>query len=211
MNHEGSVSDHKEPGSWARLAFSQTEDSMASTLAATFDELAELADGLKTQGYSKIVLTGEGCSHTAEMMCEMAFRRWSVLDTQVTLTSELGLLRKTLTKKTCVVVLSRTGERRFILQAIDELRGRCGRVIAVTGNPDGAIGQFADEAILTREGPEPAFLKSKSTLSGLVVLLGLAACLTKPGSEGVLEERKAALVALTPPRRSRISTHRQPC
>lgn len=190
---EGPRRNGRDPGFWAREAFAETEEAMLSTLKTTMTQLSELAERLKAEGCSEIIVTGEGCSYTAATMCEMAFERWSYMPCRVSLTSELQFAAGSTSPDTCVLVLSRTGERRFILEAVGELRESCGRVVAVTGNPDAKIRLLADETILTREGPEPAFLKSKSTLCGVAALLGLAAALGEPG---LLRARQAALVEL---------------
>jgi glucosamine--fructose-6-phosphate aminotransferase (isomerizing) len=190
---DGQGGNGRDPGSWSRQAFAETEEAMLTTLETTVTQLAELAARLKDDGCSEIIVTGEGCSYTAATMCEMAFERWSDLACRVSLTSELSFVAGSTSRDTCVVVLSRTGERRFILEAVGELRESCGRVVAVTGNPDAKISQLADETILTREGPEPAFLKSKSTLCGIAALLGLASALGEPGLEPA---RQAALFGL---------------
>lgn len=185
---------HKQPATHARDAFQETPASMKSTLATTFDQVAGLVSLLRSEGCSRLVVTGEGCSHTAAMMCEMAFSRWGSMPVQVSLTSELPFLASPIDRDTCLVVLTRTGERRFILDAVRDIRGSCGRVVAITGNPDGAIGELADDTVLTREGLEPAFLKSKSTLCGVTVLLSLAASSGASGSE--LQDRHLALSLL---------------
>lgn len=185
--------DEKVPGEWSRIAFGETEHAMLETLERTFQQMVELASRLRSRGCTDVVITGEGCSYTAAQMCQMAFSQWSGLPCRVSLASELPFLARTMSHKTCVVVLSRTGERRFVLEAMAALRETCGSLVAITGNPNGRIRHQADEIIVTLEGPEPAFLKSKSTLCGITALLGLATALGSGAAAGDLAAPYAAL------------------
>ena len=114
--------DEKVPGEWSRIAFGETEHAMLETLERTFQQMVELASRLRSRGCTDVVITGEGCSYTAAQMCQMAFSQWSGLPCRVSLASELPFLARTMSHKTCVVVLSRTGERRFVLEAMAALR-----------------------------------------------------------------------------------------
>jgi glutamine---fructose-6-phosphate transaminase (isomerizing) len=190
-----SSSADKPPGLWARQAFDDCERSMRETVEANLPPLRTLGARLRRDEYSNVVVTGEGSSYEAGLMCEGALARWAGLRCSVSLSTEVGYLEDHVTEKTCVVVLSRTGERRYVLDAMAALRERCGRMVAITGNRDASMCQLADEVLFTEEGSEPAFLKSKSTLAGTAVLLALAAVLDET-SDSVLEERRRLLVAL---------------
>ena len=185
----------KPPGLWRRQAFDDCARSMRETVEATLPQLRALGTRLRTDGYSNLVITGEGSSYEAGLMCEGALARWAGIPCSVSLSTEVGYLEDYVTEKTCVVALSRTGERRYVLDAMATLSERCGRMVAITGNRDASMCQLADEVLFTEEGSEPAFLKSKSTLAGAAILLALAAALDET-QDSVLEERRRLLVSL---------------
>jgi glutamine---fructose-6-phosphate transaminase (isomerizing) len=188
-------SEEKPAGLWARQAFQDCERSMRDTVEATLPELRELGARLRADGYSSLIIIGEGSSYEAGLMCEGALARWAGLRCFVSLSTEVSYLEDQVTKKTCVVALSRTGERRYVLDAMAALREHCGRMVAITGNRDASMRQLADDVFFTEEGSEPAFLKSKSTLAGAAVLLALAAALDEtPGRD--IEARRRSLLAL---------------
>jgi glucosamine--fructose-6-phosphate aminotransferase (isomerizing) len=103
----------------------------------------------------------------------------------VIVATDLSLDAGLLDRHTAVVVLSRTGERRFVLDALVEARAADATVIAITGNPSSHISDIADETIATHEGSEPAYLKSKSTFAGIVALLALAATMSETAPDGL--------------------------
>ncbi len=188
-------SEEKPAGFWARQAFDDCQRSMRDTIEATLPHLRELGVRLRKDGCSNLVVIGEGSSYEAALMCEGALARWAGLRCSVSLSTEVGYLEDQVTEKTCVVVLSRTGERRYVLDAMATLRERCGRMVAIIGNRDASMRQLADDVFFTEEGSEPAFLKSKSTLAGTAALLALAAALDET-SDGVLQTRRRSLLSL---------------
>jgi glutamine---fructose-6-phosphate transaminase (isomerizing) len=187
--------EEKPAGLWARQAFEDCERSMRDTVEATLPELRELGARLRADGYSNLIIIGEGSSYEAGLMCEGALARWAGLRCFVSLSTEVSYLEDQVTEKTCVVALSRTGERRYVLDAMAALREHCGRMVAITGNRDASMRQLADDVFFTKEGSEPAFLKSKSTLAGAAVLLALAAALDETPDRDI-EARRRSLLAL---------------
>ena len=176
MSHERqSVDESIAPAVLCREAFAEAEDSMLDTIDAASEFFRDIASRVAGGVYGNVVITGEGSSYTAALMCEAALKQSLPVPTEIILTTELAFWPHLLNETTLVVVLSRTGERKFIVDAIRETRLTGAHVVVLTGNPEARLNDLADEALLTREGAEPGFLKSKSTLAGVAAFLTFAA------------------------------------
>jgi glucosamine--fructose-6-phosphate aminotransferase (isomerizing) len=186
MNTDPTNAPAKTPGQLSRAAFAQAEESMLETTLAGAEFFADLAGRVRSGEYENVVITGEGSSYTAELMCAAALKRSVPVKTDIVLTTELPFWTHLLGPKTLVLALSRTGERRFILDALEGIKPSGAHVVALCGNPQARVNELADEVFLTREGPEPGFLKSKSTLAGVAALLTFAACFDQPGEPSSL-------------------------
>ncbi len=172
-------------GKLASAAFDDCERAVRDTIAATEAQATELAADLRSRGIERLVLTGDGCSYTAELACEPSFIRCAGLPVATVVTSDLPFYEGLVDDRTCVVVLSRTGERQFVLDVVDSLARRGPLLVGITGNPRATtFCSLVDKVLQTKEGPEPAFLKSKSTLAGIVSLFTLAAALGSASGDG---------------------------
>jgi glucosamine--fructose-6-phosphate aminotransferase (isomerizing) len=177
--------DHNQPpGALAEAAFGDCRRAMEETLAEMREPLQALARKLRERGIHRIVFTGEGCSYTAEMASAPALKRTLPVPAEVIVASDLPLFPGIVDRDTCVVAVSRTGERRFVLEVLEAAKAAGAMLVAITGNPDGKLTQVADVTLPTLEGPEPAYLKSKSTFAALIGLLGFAVALSEdaPGN-----------------------------
>lgn len=163
------------PGVLCREAFAEAENSMMDTIDTASAFFKDIASRTARGVFENVVITGEGSSYTAALMCEAALKRSIPVATEIILTTELAFWPHLLGPKTLVVVLSRTGERRFIIDAVRQVKLTGAHVVVLTGNPGARLNDLASDVLLTQEGAEPGFLKSKSTLSGIAAFLALAA------------------------------------
>ncbi|MCJ7677008.1 MAG: SIS domain-containing protein, partial [Anaerolineales bacterium] len=101
-----------------------------------------------------------------------------------------------LNPQTVVVIVSRSGERGWVVEAMDDAKRRGALGVAMTGVADSLLAQHAQVTLLTAEGPEITFPKTKSVLAcvGLLMRLGLELADPKDG-EAVQRRRTLAAAA----------------
>jgi glucosamine--fructose-6-phosphate aminotransferase (isomerizing) len=172
-------------GALSQSALQDCRRAVEATLASVGEPMAHLAHAICEGTFRRIVFTGEGCSYTAEIACAPALKRFLPIPCDVIAATELSVYPALVDEHTCVVVLSRTGQRRFVLDALARAKERGATVIAITGNPAGGIVDVADQTIATHEGPEPAYLKSKSTLAGISAILALIPAISDTDAGGL--------------------------
>jgi glucosamine--fructose-6-phosphate aminotransferase (isomerizing) len=137
----------------------------------------------------RIVVAGLGSSYTAAQMAAPLLRRFSAIPVFVLPATDLALFgSRIVNARSLVILVSRSGERGWI-HAAREAASACGaRCVAVTGVRNSALARSADAVLVTGEGPESAFPKTKSVLaaSGLLMRLGLALAAPEDGEVDAL-------------------------
>ena len=147
------------------------------TLRGSEGELEGVAAQARARGLSRIVLSGVGSSYTAACAAKLAFDELVPEPTYVIPSTELRYHRALLDERTLVVVLSRSGERRRVLDGLGVAEESGAFTIAVTGAADSLMAQMAARSVVTAEGPEISFTKTKSVTAGIGVFLSLALAL----------------------------------
>jgi glucosamine--fructose-6-phosphate aminotransferase (isomerizing) len=169
---------------------------LGRTLEATEQPVLALAARVRKSRVRRIFLTGIGSSYTAAMMALPVFRYHCRLPTHVLPGNELDYYAsRWLDERALVIAVSRSGERGAVVDVLTQAVERGALGVAVTAAPQGLLAQKAHMALITAEGPESTWPKTKSVVAatGLLIRLGLA--LAAPGDAEVTG-RLAALRAL---------------
>jgi glucosamine--fructose-6-phosphate aminotransferase (isomerizing) len=93
-----------------------------------------------------------------------------------------------------VVVVSRSGERSWVVDALKDAVARGALGVAMTGVADSLLAQHGQITLLTGEGPEITFPKTKSVIACAGLLMRLALALAAP-DDAAAAARLAALRA----------------
>ncbi len=150
---------------------------LSRTLESNGAAVAKLAAKIRDRGIDRLIISGVGSSHTASMMALPVMRYHVPIKVHVIPSTEFAYYdARLIGPRTAVVVVSRSGERGWVMEAIDDAVRRGALAVAVTGVADSLLAQHAQTTLLTAEGPEITFPKTKSVLAcaGLLMDLGLA-------------------------------------
>jgi glutamine---fructose-6-phosphate transaminase (isomerizing) len=150
---------------------------LARTLESNADAVGRLAAEIQDRGIDRLIISGVGSSHTAAMMALPLMRYHVPIKVDVIPSTEFAYYDgRLIGPRTAVVVVSRSGERGWVVEALDDAAGRGALAVAMTGVADSLLAQHARTILLTAEGPEITFPKTKSVLAcaGLLMDLGLA-------------------------------------
>ncbi len=150
---------------------------LKDTLAENEDAVLSIARQVKARGINRVVLTGLGSSYTAAMMAAPLFYNHCPCPTLVVNSTESPYYaERWVDRHSLVVVVSRSGERGQVVDAVIDAQERGALAVAMTGVADSLLAEKSNLTLLTREGPEITFPKTKSVLccAGLFMRLGLA-------------------------------------
>ena len=128
------------------------------------------------------MLSGVGSSYTAASAAKLAFDELVTSPTHVIPTTELTYHPALLGPGSLVVILSRSGERKRVVDGLRVAQESGAFTVAVTGSADSLMAQMAHHSVVTAEGPEISFPKTKSVTAGIGVFIALALALADPGS-----------------------------
>lgn len=153
-------------------------EAVANTLRRGQSRLSELREMVARRHPQDVVVAGLGSSYTAAQMASPLLRRCLPAPTTVTVATEVGVdLGLPLGPGTLMVFVSRSGERGGIVDAQRAARQAGALCVAVTAVESSLLAQEADLVILTGEGPESTFAKTKSVMASTVALMQLALAL----------------------------------
>jgi glutamine---fructose-6-phosphate transaminase (isomerizing) len=180
--------------SWDMLGYIREQPgSVAATLRSCQPGLAELRDAVARRQPEHVIVAGLGSSYTAAQMAAPLLRRCIPVPTVVTVATELGVdpgLR--LGPGTLVVLVSRSGERGGIVDALTAARQAGAACAAVTAVESSLLAQQADLAIVTGEGPESTYAKTKSVTAAATAIMQLGLALSQDAAERALLEAALA-------------------
>ena len=173
--------------------------SLERTLSQATPAIREVADEARRRGCRRLVLTGVGSSYTAAVAAKPAFDNLVDIPAYVIPATELSYYPSLFNPETLVLLLSRSGERRLLVDALATAQSSGAFTVLLTGNGDSLMAQQATRVIVTAEGPEASFPKTKSVTAGIGVFLALALQLVGPPSDESVRvatalERSPALV-----------------
>jgi glutamine---fructose-6-phosphate transaminase (isomerizing) len=171
---------------------------LGRTLREGDDAIHGIAAEARARGCSRIVLSGLGSSYTAAWAAKLAFDELVAQPAYVVPTTELQYHRALLNEATLVVVLSRSGERRRVLDGLSIAQQSGAFTVALTGAADSSMAQAASHSVITAEGPEISFTKTKSVTAGIGVFLSLALAMANQanGDIAALREQLARIPGL---------------
>ena len=161
---------------------------LARTLAQSQDGIDEVARKAAERGCKRIVLSGFGSSYTAAWAAKPAFDRFVEIPTFVLPANELGYYPELVDEDALVAILSRSGERKWIIEGMRVAEQQKAFTVAITGAANSLMAQRAARTALTAEGPEISFPKTKSVTSGIGLFLSLALAIsTRPEAQSMRE------------------------
>lgn len=138
--------------------------------------LQEIVKLAKERNVDKVVLSGLGSSHTAAMMAAPLFQQFCPLPTAVINSEEcLYYADRWIDERSLVVVVSRSGERGAVIDTIKLANQKGSLAVAITGVVDSLLAQHSRISLITQEGAEITFPKTKSVAActGTMMMLGL--------------------------------------
>lgn len=156
---------------------------LKTTLESNKDAVQLLVNLIRSNDLRRIIITSNGSSYTASLMAAPLLRCFCTIPVHVLPSTELEVYARLLVdNQTLVIAVSRSGEREWVVKALEAAVDRGARGVVMTGNKDSLLAQKGQVILLTSEGPEVAFAKTKSVVAcaGLLMLLGLL--LAIPGS-----------------------------
>ncbi len=172
------------------------------TLEANERPVQELAREVRGRGIERVVLTGIGSSYTALKMSEPLWIAHSKRIVHIVESADFDSLpAHVLNDRALVVAVSRSGERGYVVDALadgDEV-GAMG--VAITGTRDSLLAKHAQRALITAEGPEITFPKTKSVVAVTGLLMRLA--LELGVAEGSSRDQRMAELRAAPAAMSR--------
>lgn len=149
---------------------------LQATLQENQSDIRKIAAMAREKQINKVVLSGLGSSYTSAMMALPLFQRFCRYPTIVINSEEIAYYAdRWLDEHSLVVVVSRSGERGAVVDTINLANQKGGLGVAVTGVADSLLAQNSKLSLITREGPEITFPKTKSVTActGILLRLGL--------------------------------------
>lgn len=136
-------------------------------------------------GIEQVVLVGCGDSYFAGLAATLAFERHAAVRARAMHAMEFARYRvRYLSDRTLVVPISYSGRVGRTVEAAGQARRFGHRVVALTGNPDGPLGQACEEALVL-DVPSLGFSPGTNTFAGMVLaLLQVAAAMGERRSAG---------------------------
>ncbi len=171
-----------------------------AALQRTLDEneaaVQSIAEMVRRRKLRRVILSGVGSSYTAAVMAAPLFDNHCALPTVVVRSTDHGhYASRLIDEQALVVVVSRSGERDWVVNALRQAVERGAYGVAMTGVADSLLAQQGQLTLLTREGPEITFPKTKSVVACAGLLMRLALGLAEPGDREAAR-RLAALRAM---------------
>ena len=155
----------------------EAPSALERTLDSNEPSIQHIAERARKGEIRRVIVSGVGSSYTAAMIAAPVFTRFCPLPVHIFPSTELTpYLPALVDQHTLVVAVSRSGERGWVVDSFREAVSRGAIGVAITGRTDDLLAQSAPEVLVTGEGPEISFPKTKSvvTCAGLLVRLALA-------------------------------------
>lgn len=150
---------------------------LANTFTNNDKVLPLLIAEIKEKAIRRVIVTGVGSSFTAAVIAQPVLAVFPTLPVHVLSTSDLHAYADIwIDHHTLVVAVSRSGERGWVVDALRQAAARGALCAAITANPNALLLEPAQYHILTGEGPELPFPKTKSVIAcaGTLLQMGLA-------------------------------------
>lgn len=138
--------------------------------------IKDIVQKAREMGVDKVVLSGVGSSYTSCLMALPLFQLHCPLPAVVINSEESAYYaQRWIDAKSLVAVVSRSGERGAVIDTLKLANEKGALGVAVTGVADSLLAQTAKVTLITREGSEITFPKTKSVAActGALMRLGL--------------------------------------
>jgi glucosamine--fructose-6-phosphate aminotransferase (isomerizing) len=136
------------------------------------EPVVELA-GVEGSRLENIVILGCGTSYHAGMVGKYIIEGLLDIPVRVELADEFNYSGQS-SPGSQAIVITQSGETRDVLKAIQRLKGKGSRIIAITNVVGSTVTRVADRVIYTRAGPEISVAASKTFIAELISLYWLA-------------------------------------
>jgi len=158
--------------------------SLQRTLFENEDGIIQTVDQMRQKGIERIILTGMGSSYTAAVMAYPLMRIHSSIPVHVIPSTELAYYFGSLiNEQAAVISVSRSGERGWVVNSLNQSIEQGAMSIAITGVSDSLLARNASIQWITQEGQESCFPKTKSVITCSGLLMRLALALSGTGDE----------------------------
>lgn len=177
-------------------AIHESPEALRRTLETNEQTIREIVGIIDKRRIERLFIIGVGSSFTAAQMSLPVFLYHSRIPVHILPATDLGLYADRLVNQRAIVLtVSRSGERGRVIDALQDSRERGALTVGMTGSPGSLLAQKCDLTLVTGEGPESAFPKTKSVTAcaGLLMRLGLA---LSPPHDAQASSRIAALRAV---------------
>jgi glucosamine--fructose-6-phosphate aminotransferase (isomerizing) len=159
----------------------ESPDALQRTLDRNESVIQSLVARAVESGIRRVIIVGMGSSYTAAVMAAPVFYYHAALPVYIMPASELPHYAPRLVdRRTLVVSVSRSGERGQAIDALKDAVRRGALSVAMTGVSDSLLAQTSQLALITSEGPEITFPKTKSVITSTGLLMRLALALAAP-------------------------------
>ncbi len=154
----------------------ESPSTLEKTLQVNLKTIEEIANRARDMKVNKVVLSGLGSSYTAAVMAAPIFQQYCQYPTAVINSEEMNYYaERWIDGQSLVVVVSRSGERGAVIDTLNLANQKGALAVAVTGVADSLLAQSSKLSLITQEGPEITFPKTKSVTAcaGIMMRLGL--------------------------------------
>jgi len=155
----------------------EAPQALARTLETNEIPIQQLVENVRRRGIQRVLLTGLGSSYTSALMAAPLFYYHCPLPTRVLSSGEIPYYAGCwIDERTLMVVISRSGERGLAVNALVDAVQRGALAVAITGVADSLLAEKGQSTLITVEGAEITFPKTKSVTActGLLMRLALA-------------------------------------
>ncbi|NPV41332.1 MAG: SIS domain-containing protein [Anaerolineae bacterium] len=154
---------------------------LEKTLKENEAAIRAIAQKAKEMNVDKVVLSGVGSSYTSCLMALPLFQVHCPFPTIVINSEETGYYaQRWVDAHSLVVVVSRSGERGAVIDTLQAANDAGALGVAVTGVADSLLAQTSKLSLITQEGPEITFPKTKSVSACVATLMRLGLALACP-------------------------------
>jgi glucosamine--fructose-6-phosphate aminotransferase (isomerizing) len=154
----------------------ESPTTLEKTLQVNQETIKEIARRAREMKVNKVVLSGLGSSYTAAVMAAPIFQNYCPYPTAVINSEETNYYaERWIDGQSLVVVVSRSGERGAVIDTLNLANQKGALAVAVTGMAESLLAQSSKLSLITQEGPEITFPKTKSVTAcaGIMMHLGL--------------------------------------
>ncbi len=170
-------------------------DALRRTLNDNEPAVQSIAKQVADWSIKRVIVAGIGSSYTAAVMAGPLFSYHCALPSHIMAATELvHVADRLVNKEALVVIISRSGERKWVIDPLKEAVEREALGVAMTGSADSLLAQSGNVTLLTAEGPEITFPKTKSVIACAGLLMRLALALA-PANDDLSQRRLEALYA----------------